>query len=907
MPLFRSNKNKRRSSFRSNHLSFDKLEQRQLLASVPAFSGDAGLYQTYSNLGRTGEVNLDTGTFEIAEFNAGTKINAVGFRDADNFAYGVKTSTHEIVRIGVNGAVEILGSVEGLPINKGTYFVGDFANDDLLYLRNSGQQRILYGVNVDSLTIENVVETTIPLSNFFDIAFNNLDEKFYASQRGVVNRLLSVDLAGNVEIIGENGIGRLTFGAMYADADGNIFGGANQTGDVYRFDKSTGEATVVGHGPTSGTNDGFSNANLVLELAPLANDDVIEIDGLSTAVGNLFTDSGNGGDIDANDDPFTVTAVNGESSAVDSTIVLESGSTLAVASTGHFVYNPSSQYTFLELGETASDTASYTITDSTGRSSTATLTVNIDGRMSPSSFGTVNVTGLDFWGGPEIARLRDVGDINGDGHNDGAVSVPSADVGKGVTFVVFGSESGFVQDFDINQLRTSLGGDGSLGTIFFGIANNDLTGYDFSSAGDLNGDGVNDLIIGAKDADANGVQNSGRAFVVFGNQNGFGSEFELSTLTTAGGGDGSAGLVLNGIAAHDLASETVAGLGDVNGDGIDDIAIGAKHADADPTRKNSGQTFVVFGNPEGFGAELDLADLRTGNGGDGTQGLVINGVKKHDLAGSVKGGGDINADGIADILISAYNADPKGLTDAGQSYVIYGKTSGFDSEFELSSLLVENGSDGSAGFAINGNRRNEHHGSHVAIADFDDDGIADLLVGFGDFDATCSTVVYGGEDQFGAEVNLGDYDQAPVFLDNFDSSTGYDSRSWDTLPYSVTLHSSSGTRVSIWGDPHVIIEIGGVIETFDIGYGPGNIELSGGVTVNWDTFGPDDGDFPDGPPIRSFSIEATGDEFDQTVSTEDGINVVDQLTAMTEAQLLEFASVLRTYAGDRTQPLTQNG
>ena len=901
----RSPKSRRKPSRKKNSLGFEQLEVRRLLAAdVPAFSAEAGLYQIFSNQGQVGQVNLENQTFQTTPFNAGTKVNAAGFRTADNYAYGVVTSVSQIARIGSNGEIEVLGAVEGLPTNKGTYFVGDFANDDLLYLRNSGQKDTLYGVNVDTLTVNNVIKTSTPLNNIYDIAFNNGDEKFYASQRGQENVLISIDLDGAVENIGNNGVGKLTFGAMYADADGNIFGGANQTGDVYRFDKVTGAAVVVGHGPTSGTNDGFSNAAAVLELAPLANDDVFTMGSTTVTAGNLFSANGNQADIDPNDDSFVVSAINGDANAVGSTVQLESGSTLAVSSTGQFIYNPSSEFTFLEIGETATDSVDYTITDSSGRSSTATLTVNVDGEMVKSGFAEVRVTGLNSFGGSEYAYLRDVGDLNGDGFSDGAVSLPSAKRGAGATFVVYGTADGIEQDFNLNRLRFFNGNDGSLGTIFYGIASNDQSGSDFSAAGDINGDGFGDLLIGAKDADANGVRNSGQTYALFGSPTGFGPEFSLSSLTSAGGGDGSQGFVVNGIGAHDLSGSTVTSIGDFNADGVDDFAIAAAHADADANRKNSGQTFIVYGNNE-FQAELDLASLRSSNGGDGSQGVVINGVRKHDLAGGHIAGGDFNADGIADLLVTALNADPDRIKDAGQSYVIYGEENGIGAEFELSSLLVENNTSGEIGFAIDGNSKNSHAGSFVDMRDFDGDGFADLLIGIGNEDASTSGVVLGGSNPTINELNLSQFDSSAVFLDNFDQATDYDQRTWDALTYSATLHSANGTQVSIWGDPHVVINIGGNIERFDIGYGAGSIELEGGAVVSWDTFAVDDPRFPLGPPLKSFSVTTINNLFDLSIDTEDGENSVGNLTSLSESQLLDFARQLRQYEGDASKPLAK--
>ena len=178
----------------------------------------------------------------------------------------------------------------------------------------------------------------------------------------------------------------------------------------------------------------------------------------------------------------------------------------------------------------------------------------------------------------------------------------------------------------------------------------------------MNGDGLDDIIIGARSADPNGTD-SGESYVVFGTTTGFGPSLDLSTL------NGSDGFILNGIDEFDYSGSAVSSAGDINGDGISDIVIGARSANPND-KVDAGETYVIFGSTNlGSSGVLELSDL------DGSDGFVINGVDAQDNSGrSVSGVGDINGDGVDDLLISAELGDPNGLTDAGESYVIFGWT-----------------------------------------------------------------------------------------------------------------------------------------------------------------------------------------------------------------------------------------
>jgi len=314
------------------------------------------------------------------------------------------------------------------------------------------------------------------------------------------------------------------------------------------------------------------------------------------------------------------------------------------------------------------------------------------------SLGSVDASFLgddpQDWAGASVAI---VDDVNGDGLDDVVVGVPGDSAPQpnaGGAFLFFGRASGW-------SLQTPLS---SADASFVGERTRDGAGIDVSGAGDFDGDGYGDLLIGALREVHASTPSCGRVHVVFGHGSGWALGESLST----------AAVVYEGEAEEDAAgasfeSRALAGVGDLDGDLLDDFVVGAPWNDE--AFDDAGQVYVVHGHSGPWQAtdvSLSTADAS------------FHGERQDALAGfSVGGAGDVDGDGYDDLLIGA-PGDSENGSEAGQVYLVLGLAAGWAMDNSLAA----------ADASFHGQAAGEYAGYAVAGAgDADGDGYDDLLIG----------------------------------------------------------------------------------------------------------------------------------------------------------------------------------
>ena len=262
--------------------------------------------------------------------------------------------------------------------------------------------------------------------------------------------------------------------------------------------------------------------------------------------------------------------------------------------------------------------------------------------------------------------ISSAGDINGDGFSDiiiGADENNAGAINAGRVYIYFG---GIIQD-NIADLTIT------------GAATNDNFGGSVSSAGDVNGDSFSDVIVGAAFNNSNGAD-AGRAYVYYGGNI----------------PDTIADVILNGAVTADQFGSSVSSAGDVNGDGYSDVVVGAPYSDG--AGINFGRAYIFFGGS----IMNNIADI-----------TCIGEASSDNLGISVSTAGDFNGDGFSDVIAGAHTNDAGGA-NAGRAYIFFGGTV----------------PDSIADVILTGEDAGDQFGQSLSSAgDVNGDGFSDVIIG----------------------------------------------------------------------------------------------------------------------------------------------------------------------------------
>lgn len=283
------------------------------------------------------------------------------------------------------------------------------------------------------------------------------------------------------------------------------------------------------------------------------------------------------------------------------------------------------------------------------------------------------------------SSVASAGDVNGDGYSDVLIGVPTGAGAVGQALLFYGGTlAGSLSANDADE-------------VVEGAVLNDNVGFSVAGAGDINVDGYDDLLVGAPAT----IGMNGRSLFYLGAAQGIGC---------AAGGACTPSAELTGAAADDFFGNSVAGVGDVDGDGFGDVFVGARNATDGIDRP--GRAYLFLGSATGI-SDCDV--------GTGCADMMITGETNGDLLGiSVSGGGDVNGDGFDDIIVGARNAR-LGAVVFGATYVFYG--GGGIADCDL-------GAGCSADTTVTGPSIASNLGISVDIAsDVNGDGVSDLISG----------------------------------------------------------------------------------------------------------------------------------------------------------------------------------
>ncbi|MEM9533023.1 MAG: integrin alpha [Pseudomonadota bacterium] len=329
------------------------------------------------------------------------------------------------------------------------------------------------------------------------------------------------------------------------------------------------------------------------------------------------------------------------------------------------------------------------------------------------------------------------GDFNGDGFVDLVVAAQGGDLpaaagggnNVGHVYVVFGGPGRIESGLDLGRLTEAGGGDGSEGFVLYGTQINENIGNAVANAGDVNGDGIDDLLIGS--ANLVGTLFGGGGYVVFGRpaSSPMPAEFFLSSLRTADNVNSGFGVVFEGSQSNGRAGTDVISAGDFNGDGLSDIVFGNFYFGAG-FRPRPGLTYIAYGrtadNP--WPAQFDLVNLQS-NLATGEEGFAVLGDVSGNALGSVLASpGDLDGDGMNDLFLGSPTAGTaEGVTNSA-GFIVPGRISGPGEGYDTGlDLTMEQ--DRARAYRLLGDVDDDAAGTAAAgLGDVNGDGRPDLAV-----------------------------------------------------------------------------------------------------------------------------------------------------------------------------------
>lgn len=314
-----------------------------------------------------------------------------------------------------------------------------------------------------------------------------------------------------------------------------------------------------------------------------------------------------------------------------------------------------------------------------------------------------------------------VGDLNGDGYDDFVIAGFWTNGATGEVYIQFGGTSGWGMNESLSNADASYVGE------FWA----DNAGSDIEGAGDVNGDGYDDLLIAAQESDE-GFTNAHQTYVIFGRPDNWTMGMSLADANASFIGEGD----------NHMAGSALAAAGDVNGDGFDDILIGAPGNS--PFGHGSGMAYLIFGKASGWEMDTILS-----NANASFAGIVYEG-NGHEVAGL----GDVNGDGYDDFATATIYAGDR----AGCTYVWFGKPDGW----KMNTRVWE------ADAWFNGEVEWTYSGRSVTGGnDLNGDGFDDIVIATPEHSTTTAEVgkvyvIFGSDDE--------DYWKQDVGLDNATAS-----------------------------------------------------------------------------------------------------------------------------------------